>query len=48
MYWLLLFVIYVARGRPLASQCTVIPVGSNMTDPNGDNIVFREPVVTGK
>ena len=39
---------YIAESRPLVSQCTVIPAGSNMTDKNGDNIVFQEPVVTGK
>ena len=49
MYMLSVIVlaIYIAESRPLVSQCTVIPAGSNMTDSNGDNIVFQEPVVTG-
>ena len=37
---------YIAQSRPLASQCTVIPAGSNMTDQNGNNIIFQEPIVT--
>ena len=53
MYLLSLIVImlsfynYIVESRPLVSQCTVIPAGSNMTDQNGDNIVFQEPMVTG-
>eukprot|EP00483_Globobulimina_turgida_P000227 UN00227 len=47
MFWLV-FLFYVGYSRPLASQCTVIPAGSNMTNANGDNIVFVEPIVTGK
>eukprot|EP01083_Nonionella_stella_P169969 577435_1 len=47
MFWLA-FLFYVGHSRPLASQCTNIPAGSNMTNANGDNIVFIEPVVTGK
>lgn len=39
---------YFAESRPFASQCTVIPAGSNFTDGNGNNIVLQEPAVTGK
>eukprot|EP01084_Bolivina_argentea_P109109 195018_1 len=47
MFWLALL-FYVGHSRPLASQCTAIPAGSNMTNANGDNVVFVEPIVTGK
>eukprot|EP01084_Bolivina_argentea_P159169 277231_1 len=48
MYWLLFVLYVVAESRPRASQCGVIPAGSNFTDGNGDNIILQEPAVTGK
>eukprot|EP01084_Bolivina_argentea_P204465 349181_1 len=52
--YLLLLLLSVVTSRPLiprlgaASTCNEIPAGSNMTDHNGDNIVFRDPIVADK
>eukprot|EP01083_Nonionella_stella_P010836 30794_1 len=50
MYCLLLLfgIVYSRPLFPKASQCTVIPSGSNFTDQNGDNIVLVDPVVCSK